>query len=184
MVQCRRCQPKFHTKRLSSFQALTFPRAPLCFRVQGPERPSRREECVAARRMLHRSARHLLHTLTLEALGLGACLSGNAAVAFGAAALPADSADADDTAESGSAAAGRLTRNAETVRREVGRALAALFVEPVEAVRRGQGWPQAARLAAAAVPGVICRPVGAAAAAVQSTCVGMKRAVQSSLPRE
>lgn len=143
--------------------------------VQGPERPTQREEWAAARRNLDRSSRRLLQTLVLEALGLGAWLSGNAAGTFRNTAAAA-------VLDDGGVGEG-VVRSADTVSREVGGALAALVLEPVRAMRRGEGWPEAARLAAGAAPGVLFRPVGAAAAAVQQVCLQTQQAVQATVPR-
>ena len=147
--------------------------------MQGPERVTRREEWAAARRNLERSSRRLLQTLVLEALGLGAWLSGNAAGTFR---NNADVAPAT-YGERGSSVGEGVVRSADTVAREVGDALAALVLEPARAVRRGEGWPEAARLAAGAAPGVLFRPVGAAAAAVQQVCLQTQQAVQATVPR-
>jgi hypothetical protein len=153
--------------------------------LQGPERPTRREETVAARRTLHRSARHLLHTLALEALGLGAWISGGAAGALGArGAAAVEAAAAEDAAPEGAPRGLAFARSADAVRRELGAALAALFSEPYGALRRGEGSFTAARVAAGAVPGVIYRPVGAAAAAVQRTCFDMQQAVETKGARD
>ena len=153
--------------------------------VQGPERPSRREETVAARRMLHRSARHLLHTLALEALGFGAWVSGGAAGALGARNIAEEQEAAENvTGCRQPGLRGVLARNADAVRRELGAALAALFTAPAEAVRRGEGGLAAARIAAGTVPGIVSRPMGAAAAAVQRTLVDMQTAVEANLPRD
>lgn len=135
--------------------------------------------------MLHRSARHLLHTLALEALGLGAWVAGGAADALGAGG-PRAAADDDETEAAAEERPGRLAsvaRNADGVRRELGAALAALFTEPLSAMRRGEGVAAAAQMAAGAVPGAVRRPIGAAAAAVQQTCVDVQHAMGAALPR-
>jgi hypothetical protein len=132
--------------------------------------------------MLHRSARMLLHTLALEALGLGAWVAGSAAEVLGAG--PGDELlDEEDEATQGSLRARSIAGSADAIRRELGSALAALFLEPMGAVRRGEGVGVAAQMAAGAVPGAMRRPVSAAATAMHRTCLDMQRAVSSTLPR-
>ena len=153
--------------------------------MQGARRSGQRQDAVAARRMLHRSARHLLHTLALEALGLGAWVAGGAADAFGAggAKVAGDDDEAEAAPEQRPGRLASMVRNADGVRRELGAALAALFVEPLGAVRRGEGVAAAAQMAAGALPGAVRRPIGAAAAAVQQTCVDAQNAMGVALPR-
>jgi hypothetical protein len=140
-----------------------------------------RDKSVAARRMFHRSARYLLHTLTLEALGLGAWVAGSTAGLLGVPGGQSCNLYEQDRAASSTDA---IVESAEMVRKEVGEALAALFVDPATAVRQGHGLQGAAWAAARAVPGAIRRPLGAAAAAVQKTCIGMQQAVEYTLPSD
>ena len=166
-----------------------------CSRVQGQLQPTRRAEAAAARRTAHRSARRLLHTLALEALGLGAWLSGSAADALGAgesgtegapspSPSPSDNVHSVQTAVPSGAGIGQVSvgrtfaRSADSVRRELSAALAALVSEPYGAAKRGEGLWRVARRAAAAVPGVVTKPSGAAAAAVQRACLDMQQAAQ------
>jgi hypothetical protein len=151
-----------------------------CVWVQGARQPSKRQEAVAARRMLHRSARLLLYTLALEALGLGVWAAGSAAELLGA--VPEEMLD-EETSQGTLKALG-IAGNADAIRRELGSTLAALFLEPMEAVRRGESVAVAAQMAAGAVPGALRRPVGAAATAVHRTCLDMQRALSSTLPRQ
>lgn len=130
------------------------------------------QETVLARRLLHRSARHLLHTLTLEALGLGAWVAGSTAGILGV----------EVQAERTGALAAKnnmLLESADLIRREVGTSLAALFTAPQAAINQGQGVHGAALAAAKAMPNAIIKPLGATAAAVQKTCVGMQHAVEN-----
>lgn len=130
------------------------------------------QETVLARRQLHRSARHLLHTLTLEALGLGAWVAAGTAGMLGVEVQP----------EGAKAAAGKgnvLVQSADLIRREVGTSLAKLFTAPQTAINQGQGVHGAALAAAKAMPNAIMKPLGATAAAVQKTCVGMQHVVEN-----
>ena len=130
------------------------------------------QETVLARRQLHRSACHLLHTLTLEALGLGAWVAAGTAGMLGVEVQP----------EGAKAAAGKgnvLVQSADLIRREVGTSLAKLFTAPQTAINQGQGVHGAALAAAKAMPNAIMKPLGATAAAVQKTCVGMQHVVEN-----
>ena len=130
------------------------------------------QETVLARRLVHRSARHLLHTLTLEALGLGAWVAGGTAGMLGVEVQP----------EGAKAIGGKgnvFVQSADLVRREVGASLATLFTAPQTAINQGRGVHGAALAAAKAMPNAIMKPLGATAAAVQKTCVGMQNAVEN-----
>ena len=131
---------------------------------------------MVARRQLHRNARYLLHTLTLEALGLGAWVAGGTAGLLGVS-VPSATA-AEEAGERGNV----FVESADLIRKEVGAALFALLSRPAAAVQQGQGLHGAAWAAATAVPQAIRRPLGATAAAMQKTCIGMQQAVEYTLP--
>eukprot|EP00892_Ulva_mutabilis_P006810 jgi/Ulvmu1/4500/UM002_0226.1 len=143
--------------------------------TQRQSRPER-EETVVARRQLHRNARYLLHTLTLEALGLGAWVAGGTAGLLGVEVL--STAATGEVAEQGNV----FLESADLIRKEVGAALFALLSRPAAAMQQGQGLHGAAWAAATAVPQAIRRPLGATAAAMQRTCIGMQHAVEYTLP--
>jgi len=67
-------------------------------------------------------------------------------------------------------------QSAERISQAVGRSVAALFVDPVTALRRGHA-SQAARMALTAVPTAIAAPAAAAASVVRYTCVALQHAV-------
>jgi hypothetical protein len=69
---------------------------------------------------------------------------------------------------------------ADNVSRAMGRTVAALFVDPVQALRQGQGVTGAACMAITAVPTAMAAPVAAAASAVQYTCVALQQALHGS----
>ena len=131
---------------------------------------------MVARRQLHRNVRYLLHTLTLEALGLGAWVAGGTAGLLGV--------DVSSTVGGGEVTdkGNVFMESADLIRKEVGAGLFALLSRPATAMQQGQGLHKAAWAAATAVPQAIRRPLGATAAAMQRTCVGMQQAVEYTLP--
>jgi hypothetical protein len=131
------------------------------------------QQTVLARRLLHRSARHLLHTLTLEALGLGAWVAGSTAGMLGVEVQP----DSHNKLVMGNG--NLLVESADLIRREVGTSLVKLFTAPQTAISQGRGVHGAALAAARAMPNAIMKPLGATAAAVQKTCVGMQHVVHN-----
>jgi hypothetical protein len=131
------------------------------------------QQIVLARRQLHRSVRHLLHTLTLETLGLGAWVAGSTAGMLGVQVQP------DSHVKLVSGKGNVLMDSADLIRREVGTSLATLFIAPQVAINQGRGVHGAALAAAKAMPNAIMKPLGATAAAVQKTCMGLQHAVDN-----